>query len=166
MKREFCGGKMIKTFYTDSTQIRQLAADFPDAVEAAAALNDLGLTLTNSSAEFTELCTKDLFLSGRELGGGYYVVMHTRSETLPETQPDPCPVWNPPHRRIRAEWWKRSREFWRHAVKFGFCTHDRQPLTNFLKERFNVRAPWYLSDAQYAEAWRAVAWGPPQATSA
>jgi hypothetical protein len=154
-----------KTFYFDKTKIRQLAAEFPDALEAAAALDDLGLTLTNSQNEYEELCAReDVFLSGHELGDGYFVVMHRRSESLPETQPDPVPQFNPAQRRMRGEWWRRSREFHRHAARYGWPAWYilNGPLEQFLKKHFNVPVPWYLSDAQYAEAWKAVAWGPPQ----
>lgn len=159
---------MIKTWYTDSALVRQIAADLSDdecALEVAAQLDDLGLTLTNSRAEYEEICGRECFLSGRELEDGFYFVFHRRSETLPETPaPDPIPRFNPAERRLRGEWWRRSRAFHRHAGRHGwpmwYCING--PLERFLKESFGTHCPWYLSDAQYAEAWKAVAWGPPQ----
>src|SRR5690349_8302518 len=156
---------VIKTWYTDSVLVRQLAAEFPDAVEAAATLHDFGLTICNRRQEFEELCTKDFFLSGHELGDGYFAVFHRFDPALPETpSPDPVPAFNPGPRRLRGEWWRRSVAFHRHAGRYGwpmwYCING--PLERFLKENFGTHCPWYLSDSQYVEAWRAVAWGPPQ----
>jgi len=161
---------MIKTFYFDSESVRRLPFEFPGdgrALEAAARLDDFGLSLVNNQKEFEDLC-RDIsnhILTARELGDGFWIIVHHRLESLPETPPNPVPDFGPrPY--SRSQMWKRSREFWRHVEKYGwlspFACKDNPYNADFLIRNFGVKHPWYLSDLDFAKAWNLVSWGPAQ----
>jgi len=95
------GQSMIKTFYFDSESVRRLPFEFPGdgrALEAAARLDDFGLSLVNNQKEFEDLC-RDIsnhILTARELGDGFWIIVHHRLESLPETSAESCAgLWSP-----------------------------------------------------------------------
>jgi len=86
---------MIKTFYTDKTQVRQLVHDFPGnerALLAGAELDDMGISICNRKEDFDSLCQtipEHLWLGGwrfKEDSKKYFLVLHRRMDhVLPET---------------------------------------------------------------------------------
>jgi hypothetical protein len=158
----------MKTFYFDASQLRQLVTEFPRdgrALEAAARLDDFGISLVNNQREFEGLChnISDHILTACQLGDGFWIIVHHRLDSLPETPPNPVPDFGP-RPWSRSQMWKRSRAFWRHVEKHGWlsyfmCTANPENATLLIRN-FGVRHPWHLSDPDFAKAWNLVSWGP------
>jgi hypothetical protein len=83
---------MIRTFYSDSAQIREVLeknADDDRLIRAGGVLHDLGLSICNHQEEFNQLCEivpEHLWLGGWRCEG-WFLVLHNRVEDLlPETR--------------------------------------------------------------------------------
>jgi hypothetical protein len=169
---------MIRTFYTDTRQIDAILASLPqtlDAVEAAARVYDLGLTITDDRAELDSVLRNIPDAESRftEVGGFFFIV-HGRPESLPETPVEPPKqATSPPESDAPPTGdtrYGQSRAFWLRAAKYGWFDAQRpwsrhrvlRMLADIVGRRDTYGlTPNKLTTVQFAEAWRKLADGSP-----
>jgi hypothetical protein len=107
------------------------------------------------------------------LGMSWEEIQNTWKAILAEVFPSPKPAPKPtsePVPEIRngdvGEIWKRSRDFYRYADKFGWMPSDehiyRGTILRYLRDAFGVRTPDKLSPKQFRAAWQQIEQGPPK----
>jgi hypothetical protein len=84
----------------------------------------------------------------------------------PKPNPEPVPIIENGVFGDKGGIWKRSRDFYRYAVKFGWTppgqSYERDAIIRYLRDTFRVRTPDKLSPDQFRVAWRRLEQGPPK----